>query len=118
MFVTVFFGALSAGSALWGQLAAMIGLPAAHLTAAAGALVAIPLTWRWKLQTGAGVDLAPSMHWPAPMVAHEVEPDRRPVLVTVEYRIDPRDREPFRAALESLCYLRRRDGAYLRGVFG
>jgi MFS family permease len=117
MFVTVFFGALSAGSALWGQLAAMIGLPAAHLAAAAGALVAIPLTWRWKLQTGAGVDLAPSMHWPAPIVAHEVEHDRGPVLVTVEYRIDPREREPFLAALERLSYQRRRDGAYEWGIF-
>jgi predicted MFS family arabinose efflux permease len=117
MFVTVFFGALTVGSALWGQLAAMIGLPAAHLAAAAGALVAIPLTWRWKLQTGAGVDLTPSMHWPVPIVAHEVEHDRGPVLVTVEYRIDPRDREPFLAALESLSYQRRRDGAYEWGIF-
>jgi hypothetical protein len=117
MFVTTLFGALSIGSAIWGQLAAMIGLPAAHFAAAAGALVAIPLTWRWKLQTGAGVDLAPSMHWPAPIVAQEVEHDRGPVLVTVEYRINPRDREPFLAALERLGYERRRDGAYRWGVF-
>jgi len=117
MFVTIFFGALSLGSAIWGQLAAMVGLPGAHLLAAAGTLVAIPLTWRWKLQTGAGVDLAPSMHWPAPVVAHEVEHDRGPVLVMVEYRIDPRDREPFLAALDELCYARRRDGAYAWDVF-
>jgi predicted MFS family arabinose efflux permease len=117
MFVTIFFGAISLGSAIWGQLAAMVGLPGAHLLAAAGALVAIPLTWRWKLQTGAGVDLAPSMHWPAPVVAHEVEHDRGPVLVMVEYRIDPREREPFLAALEELCYARRRDGAYAWDVF-
>ena len=117
MFVTIFFGALSIGSAIWGQLAAMIGLPAAHLAAAAGALVAIPLTWHWKLQTGAGVDLAPSMHWPAPIVAEEVEHDRGPVMVTIEYRIDPRDREPFLAALASLGYERRRDGAYAWDVF-
>jgi MFS family permease len=117
MFVTIFFGALSIGSAIWGQLAAMIGLPAAHLAAAAGAVVAIPLTWHWKLQTGAGVDLAPSMHWPAPIVAEEVEHDRGPVMVTIEYRIDPRDREPFLAALASLGYERRRDGAYAWDVF-
>ena len=117
MSVTTFFGALSIGSAIWGQLAAMIGLPAAHLAAAVGALAAIPLTWRWKLQTGAGVDLAPSMHWPAPIVAQDVELDRGPVLVTVEYRIDPRDREPFLVTLEKLGYERRRDGAYAWGVF-
>jgi Transmembrane secretion effector len=95
----------------------MAGLPAAHFMAAAGALVAIPLTWHWKLQTGAGLDLTPSMHWPAPIVTHEVEEDRGPVLVTVEYRIDPKDREPFLAALAKLAYERRRDGAYAWGVF-
>ncbi len=90
IFVTVFFGAMTLGSAIWGQVAGMLGLPTAHFMAAAGALVAIPLTWRWKLQTGAGIDLTPSMHWPAPVVSHEIEHDRGPVLVTVEYRIDPR----------------------------
>jgi predicted MFS family arabinose efflux permease len=117
MFVTTFFGAVSLGSAIWGQAAATAGLPAAHVLAAAGLLVAIPLTWRWKLQTGAGIDLTPSMHWPAPIVTHEVEQDRGPVLVTVEYRIDPNNREPFLAALESLGRERRRDGAYAWGVF-
>ncbi len=117
MFVTVFFGAMTVGSAVWGQIAAMVGLPLAHFIAAAGALAAIPLTWRWKLQTGAAIDLTPSMHWPAPVLTHDVEPDRGPVLVTVEYRIDPRDREPFLAALERLCRERRRDGAYRWGVF-
>jgi len=75
------------------------------------------MTWRWKLQTGAGLDLSPSMHWPAPIVTHEAEQDRGPVLVTVEYRIDPRDREPFLAALEKLGHERRRDGAYACCVF-
>jgi MFS family permease len=117
MFVTTFFGAISLGSAIWGQIAGMVGLPAAHFIAAVGALVAIPVTWRWKLQTGAAIDLSPSMHWPEPIVAHEVEQDQGPVLVTVEYRIDPRDREPFLAALDKLGRERRRDGAYAWGVF-
>ncbi len=117
MFVTVFFGAISLGSAIWGQVAGMLDLPAAHFMAAAGALAAIPLTWRWKLQTGAEIDFTPSMHWPAPIVTHAVEQDRGPVLVTVEYRIDPRNREPFLAALEKLGHERRRDGAYAWGVF-
>ena len=117
IYVTAFFGCLSLGSAIWGQVAGMVGLPAAHIIAALGALVAIPLTWRWKLQTGAGLDLTPSMHWPAPIVASEIEHDRGPVLVTIEYRIDPNDREPFLAALEKLARERRRDGAYAWGVF-
>ena len=117
MYVTTFFGALSLGSAVWGQAAASFGLPAALIAAAAGALAAIPLTWRWKLQTGAGLDLTPSMHWPAPVVAGEVEQDRGPVLVTVEYRIDPKDRDDFLAALDKVGAERRRDGAYAWCVF-
>jgi MFS family permease len=117
IFVTAFFGALTAGSAIWGQVAWMFGLPAAHLLAAAGAIVMIPLTWRWKLQTSTAIDLTPSMHWPTPILTHEVGQDRGPVLVMVEYRIDPHDREPFLMALEKLGRGRRRDGAYAWGVF-
>ena len=117
IFMTVFFGTLTLGSVIWGQVAGVLGLPAAHFMAAAGALVAIPLTWRWKLQTGAAIDLTPSLHWPVPVVTHEIEHDRGPVLVTVEYRIDPRNREAFLGALEKLGYERRRDGAYAWGVF-
>jgi hypothetical protein len=117
MFVTVFFGAMTLGSAVWGQLAGLIGLPDAHFIAAAGALIAIPLSWRWKLQTGAGIDLTPSMHWPAPVITHEVEPDRGPVLVTVEYRIQTGDRDTFLVALRRLGQERRRDGAYAWRVY-
>ena len=117
LFMTVYFGAHTAGSAVWGQVAALTGLPLAHFIAAAGALAIIPLTWRWHLQTGADVDLTPSMHWAAPIVSQEVEQDRGPVLVTVEYRIDPAQRRPFLAALDRLAHERRRDGAYRWGVF-
>jgi MFS family permease len=117
IFVTAIFGALTLGSAIWGQVASMIGLPATHFLAALGAIVGIPLSWRWKLQTSAAMDLTPSMHWPAPILTHEVEHDRGPVLVTVEYRIDPHKREPFLAALEKLGHGRQRDGAYVWGVF-
>jgi MFS family permease len=117
MFVTVFMGAMAAGSAIWGQAGSMVGLQAAQFIAAAGAIAAIPLTWRWKLGTGTDVDLTPSMHWPDPIVTHDVERHEGPVLVTVEYRIDPRDREQFLATMDQLGYERRRNGAYGWGVF-
>src|SRR5580704_6030656 len=71
MFVTVLSAGLTIGSAIWGQVATIAGLPLAHFIAAGGALIAIPLTWRWKLQTGADLDLTPSMKWPAPITTHE-----------------------------------------------
>src|SRR6478672_4348003 len=117
MFVTVFFGAMTAGSALWGQLASALGLPAAHFIAAAGAVVGIAATWHWKLLSAAGVDLAPSMHWPAPVLAVDADADRGPVLVTVEYRIAPAKRAAFLVAIRNLGQQRRRDGAYAWDVF-
>jgi MFS family permease len=117
LFTTVYFGCLTAGSAVWGELGAILGLPAAHFIAAAGMLAAIPLTWRWKLQAGADVDLTPSMHWPTPLTAQAIERDRGPVLITVEYRVLPQDREAFVEAIEQLGSERHRDGAYSWGVF-
>jgi hypothetical protein len=52
IFLMVFFGAITVGSAVWGRVAGMEGLPVAHFLAAAGAVVAIPLTCRWKLRNG------------------------------------------------------------------
>jgi predicted MFS family arabinose efflux permease/quinol monooxygenase YgiN len=117
LYTTVFFGCLALGSAAWGEIGQVLGLPAAHFLAAAGALAAIPLTWRWKLQTGAGLDLTPSMHWPAPITTQEIARDRGPILVTVEYHIRPSDREAFLEAIAKLEHGRRRDGAYAWGVF-
>ena len=117
VYVTVFFGAVTLGSAVWGELASMIGLPATHFIAAAGALLAIPLTRRWKLQTAAGIDLGPSMHWPAPVASDDIERDDGPVMVTVEYQVAAPDRAAFLEALHRLAGERRRDGAYAWGAF-
>ncbi|WP_454621927.1 MFS transporter [Bradyrhizobium cenepequi] len=117
LFMTVYLGAHTAGSALWGKVAQLYGLPIAHFIAAAGALAIIPLTWRWHLLTGVDVDLTPSLHWQPPVVSGTIEQDRGPVLVTVEYRIDPAKRRAFLAALDRLGQERRRDGAYAWGVF-
>ncbi|MET4724444.1 quinol monooxygenase YgiN [Bradyrhizobium japonicum] len=93
------------------------GLPAAHFIAAAGAVAGIALTWRWKLQGGQGVDLAPSMHWPAPVLAIDADADRGPVLITVEYQINPEKRDGFLAAIRNLGQQRQRDGAFSWDVF-
>lgn len=117
VFVTVLFGAFSIGSSLWGEIAGLVGLSAAHFLAAAGALLAAALTWQWKLQTGQGLDLSPSMHWPAPITTRKVAGDRGPVLVTVEYRIDPNHRAAFLHALARYSHERKRDGAFDWYVF-
>jgi MFS family permease len=117
MFTMLMFGAMALGSAIWGQVAGLAGLPVAHFAAAAALVITVPLLGRWKLQTGAGQDLTPSMHWPTPLLADEVESDRGPVLVTVEYRIRLEDRAAFLAAISTAEHQRRRDGAYAWRVY-
>jgi predicted MFS family arabinose efflux permease len=117
VFLTVYFGAMTAGSALWGHIAGMESLSTALFIAAAGAVITVPLTWRWKLQTAAGLDLTPAMHWRAPAFKLHIENDQGPVLVTVEYRIDVKDRDAFLAAIEEMGFERKRDGAFAWGVF-
>ena len=117
VFLTFIFGATTAGSAVWGKLSAMEGLPIAYFVAAGGLVLAIPMTWRWKLQTGVGIDFSPAMHWRAPIVARKVENNQGPVVVVVEYRVDANDRAEFLSAVDELGYARKRDGAYAWGVY-
>jgi predicted MFS family arabinose efflux permease len=117
VFLTVIYGTMTLCSAAWGELAARTGLSTALLIAAGGAIVAIPLTWRWKLQRGATLDLSPSQHWNLPETREEIDNDRGPVLVKIEYRIDPKDGPAFVHALDELGFERRRDGAFAWGIF-
>ena len=117
VFLTFIFGATTAGSAVWGKLSAMEGLPIAYFVAAGGLVLPIPMTWRWKLQTGVGIDFSPAMHWRAPIVARRVENNQGPVVVVVEYRLDANDRAEFLSAVDELGYARKRDGAYAWGVY-
>ena len=117
VFLTFIFGATTIGSAVWGKLSAIEGLPIAYFVAAAGVLLGIPLTWRWKLQTGVGIDFSPAAHWRAPTIPRKVENNRGPVLVVVEYRVDAANQAEFLGAVDELGHARRRDGAYAWGVY-
>lgn len=117
VFITVFFGSMTLGSMVWGQVASLFGIPAALLVAAAGAIVCAVLSWPFKLQQGVGLDLSPSSHWPEPIVAGAVRPDRGPVMVIVEYEIDPAQASEFVTTMDELKAARRRDGAYAWGLF-
>jgi predicted MFS family arabinose efflux permease len=117
IFLTAIFGTMTVSSAAWGQIASRVGITEALFLAAIGVLAAIPLSWRWKLDRGEAVDLSPSLHWSAPRTAEEIADNRGPVLVKIEYRIDPSDRAKFLRALDELGEERKRDGAFAWGIF-
>lgn len=115
VYLTVFNGAMTAGSLAWGAVAAMIGVPFTLMAGAAGLVVAGLAFHALKLPRG-DADLVPSNHWPEPLTAAPVEHDRGPVLILIEYRIDQADRQDFLKTLAMLSADRRRDGAYDWGV--
>jgi quinol monooxygenase YgiN len=57
------------------------------------------------------------MHWPAPQLVEDIAHDRGPVMVTVEYRIDPEQPQAFVKAMDALRRARRRTGALAWGLF-
>ena len=117
IFLTVYFGALTLGSAVWGEVATAKGVPFALYCAGAGTLIGLALTWPWKLQTNEAQDLTPSMRWRAPCFLNRVTDDRGPILAIGEYRIDPKDSAAFLAVMQDISLERRRDGGYAWHMF-
>lgn len=111
------FGALTTGSTLWGAVAQQAGSSTALLAAALGLVLLVPLRGWFELTPGEEVDRSPSLHWPMPVVATEVKPDRGPVLVTLEYEIDPTHAAAFAEAMNEVARIRRRNGAVSWGLF-
>ena len=114
----VIFGGLAAGSAAWGALAGVVGVPQSFALAALAIAFGRVVTWRRRLPEGAAPDLTPAPHWPDPALARSFEPDRGPALVTVEYEIDPADADSFARAMRRLSAIRLRDGAIRWGLWG
>ncbi|MCC2654942.1 MAG: transporter [Panacagrimonas sp.] len=115
LYLTVFFGAMTLGSALWGQLASHAGL-VVSLAAAACATALIGLVaHRWSLPTG-DANLTPSLHWPEPAVSDEIDASGGPVMVRIRYVVPSADHAAFHDAIRPLGRIRRRDGAYAWGV--
>ncbi|AYD04048.1 MFS transporter [Neorhizobium sp. NCHU2750] len=115
VYLTVFNGAMTAGSIGWGAVGEAAGVSGTLLIGAAGLLVAGFIMHRLKLPSGEA-DLVPSNHWPEPLVAEPVAHDRGPVLILIEYHVEKHHRTAFLHALDTLSQERRRDGAYGWGV--
>lgn len=102
---------MTLGSLVWGGLATWFSVPVAMAAAGIGMLVVLPLLVRVLLGEQ-GVDLTPAGHWPDPVVATGIDATSGPVMVVVDYRIDPLRMADFLAAMNDLAAARRRDGAY------
>jgi len=114
----ILFGSLALGALLWGVIANQAGTQWA-LTAAGGALLlGLTVIPRFRLAAAEAGDLEHSQNWPDPVVAESLDAEAGPVLVTVEYIVEPERRAAFVDAMRSqLRPIRRRDGAVFWDLF-
>ncbi len=115
IYLVLFQGAMAVGALVWGSIASHTGIAVAITAAAVGLLATIPLAFLFPLSEHA--DLEPSLDWQSPVVLVEGVQDRGPVMITVEYRIDPLRIASFGTAMRRLERARRRDGAYQWALF-
>ena len=117
LYLLLFFGSLAAGAAAWGALAERVGIHAALFAAASALVLGLAATPFYPLRADENLDLSPALHWSEPTFVEEPHPERGPVLVTVEYHIDPARAGEFARAMKELERILRRDGAARWGLF-
>src|SRR5689334_1587685 len=110
-------GCLALGSALWGIVASVFGTRWALATSATAVIVLQWLYRRVRVEMGQEADVSPGMQLPELTVFAEPLPDDGPVLIQLEYRIEPANREAFLKAIQKVGPTRRRNGATSWRVF-
>ncbi len=117
VFMMAFMGSMAFGSLLWGKVAAHSSISSSLMIAALGLLLAIPLTWRWRIAGIGNRNLSPSMHWPTLTAHAAINDDRGPVLVTIEYQVREDQQAEFLHLMRAVAQSRKRDGGYAWGIF-
>lgn len=110
----VFQGGVAAGSATWGALAARVGLGRALVWAGIGTILSTVLGLFLRLPD-VSIDLTPWNHWRLPAIVN-ADNEAGPVLVAVEYHVDPSRVSDFIETMRQYGRIRRRDGASRWGI--
>lgn len=108
---------LAVGSALWGALATAVGT---HIALGASAALVVILSLahrRVRVAMGEEADVTTGVQLPDLTIHEEPLPDDGPVLIQIEYQIDPENRGMFLRAIHAVEATRRRNGATSWRVF-
>ena len=110
-------GGSAIGALIWGRLAETSNVPTSLAVAGCTLLVAIVATRARVLEGAQEEDHTPTHPWDEPVPATPVELDDGPVMVTLEYLIDPARRAEFESIMAETREARMREGAVLWGLF-
>jgi MFS family permease len=92
-------GATASGAAIWGFVASHGSVRIALLASAVAGPLGLLLTRRNELGKDAPEELVPAGVWTHPELVAPIDPDEGPVLVVVEYQIDPARTDEFVALM-------------------
>jgi hypothetical protein len=105
------------GTVIWGAAADKLGIRITLLITGIAIVAAGLMKVKVPSPVCREVDVSPAMHWPEPALVIEPELEHGPVLVQIEYKIDPTRQYEFALAMKDLGSIRRRDGAFFWGIF-
>ena len=116
VYILVFFGSMAGGGMLWGFVASQSSITYALCLAGVTLLLGIAMTAYFKLPVTDAEDLAPSLHWPVPVLDAGQDPDRGPVMVTLEYQVAAEHWPDFQHSMQAVRRMRQRNGAFSWGL--
>ena len=102
---------LALGSVIWGWVASHSGINISLASSSGAMLALLALSYRIKVRMGDEADITPGTQLTDLAIAVEPLPDDGPVLIQVQYQIDPKDSAAFLHAIHANEPARRRNGA-------
>jgi len=102
---------LALGSVVWGVWASATGTRSALIGSAAILLLLQAATHRIRVAMGSEADVTPGVQLPDLVFAEPPSPDDGPVLIQIDYRIEPERRAAFIRTVRRAERIRRRNGA-------
>ena len=117
IYMMTMMGAASVSAALWGQVASHVDVRWTFVGAAVTGLLLLVLTRRHMLTHDEAVDFTPSSILTEPVAAFPIEHAKGPVMVTIEYQVDPARVNDFMEVMFETRRDRLRKGALSWGLF-
>ena len=110
-------GSAALGAVIWGKIAAWTSVPTSLAVAAASMLIAAILTRGRPLEGAQEEDFTPTHPWDEPVPARPIDLEEGPVMVTIEYFVDPARGPEFEDIMAETRGARLRAGAVSWGLF-